>query len=467
VQSEEGPIGNVIVSQKPILVTGRNRVEQALSSLSSQNSRALSGLFEKDEPPGFAAICPLVRLGETEGIALLFLDDITDSERGEWERLVTLATGLYSLRLTIDKLQSLRGADDKAAFGNERVGMILNTVNNHLSAVIGNAELAATDGSLDGRSLNHVQGIIAEAQRAADYLESALGTQRAQPAASRTLISLNDVALSAVNKSQISEGLYLVGGRTREIQMSFDHNNPQVPDSFDLKSLIAEALSRFSAHAEDEDFVTVSTYRQDGDACIDISRHRRNFPAVERVAGFGEYINPQRGLEIRPGDTFLSHIVNKNVLYSYDRFSSAPSYISFRFPSAPDQPAGPLKAVQAKILAIDDQPVILELISAMCQTLGYEVKSVSNGPEGIALAEKERFDVILTDLAMPDMSGLEVARRVKVIQPDTPIILVTGWEVTIDRARLEEAGISEVLYKPFRIEQLTSLVKSTAVSRSS
>ncbi len=105
-------------------------------------------------------------------------------------------------------------------------------------------------------------------------------------------------------------------------------------------------------------------------------------------------------------------------------------------------------------------PVILDLIAAMSQSMGYEVAVASSGPEGIALARRQRFTLVLTDLAMPGMSGLEVAAEIRKLQPDTPIVLVTGWEVTTDRAQLEEAGIVRVLYKPFRIEQLTEIIRS-------
>ena len=76
------------------------------------------------------------------------------------------------------------------------------------------------------------------------------------------------------------------------------------------------------------------------------------------------------------------------------------------------------------------------------------------------MASEASFDIVLTDLAMPGMSGLEVARRIRQLHPHTPIVLVTGWEVNISRAELEAAGITEVLYKPFRIEQLTEIIQS-------
>ncbi|MCK4301250.1 MAG: response regulator, partial [candidate division Zixibacteria bacterium] len=67
---------------------------------------------------------------------------------------------------------------------------------------------------------------------------------------------------------------------------------------------------------------------------------------------------------------------------------------------------------------------------------------------------------------MPGMSGLEVANRVKKLDPDVPVVLVTGWEVAIEPAQLEAAGVSGLLHKPFRIEQLTDIINSAASRQS-
>jgi CheY-like chemotaxis protein len=100
----------------------------------------------------------------------------------------------------------------------------------------------------------------------------------------------------------------------------------------------------------------------------------------------------------------------------------------------------------------------------MCQSMGYEVVTTRSGEEGVKMALATKFDVILTDLAMPGLSGLEVARQIRRTYPSLPIILVTGWERTLDSAQIAAAGITDVLYKPFRIEQLTEVVKSAALA---
>ena len=76
------------------------------------------------------------------------------------------------------------------------------------------------------------------------------------------------------------------------------------------------------------------------------------------------------------------------------------------------------------------------------------------------MAENKSYDLILTDLAMPGISGIDVARKIRVHNPNLPIILITGWEVNLSEEELTLAGISKVLYKPFRIEQLIEIMQS-------
>ncbi|RKX24488.1 MAG: sigma-54-dependent Fis family transcriptional regulator, partial [Candidatus Zixiibacteriota bacterium] len=97
---------------------------------------------------------------------------------------------------------------------------------------------------------------------------------------------------------------------------------------------------------------------------------------------------------------------------------------------------------------------------------GYRVKIATNGEAAIQAVSDSRFDIALIDLAMPGMSGLEVAARIRKIAPDTPIVLVTGWGVDIDTSQLEAIGIKDVLYKPFRIEHLTEKIQSLVLAHS-
>lgn len=116
-------------------------------------------------------------------------------------------------------------------------------------------------------------------------------------------------------------------------------------------------------------------------------------------------------------------------------------------------------AVGASILVVDDQPDLGEMLSAMIRRDGHEVRIARSAQEALGLVDERVPDLVLTDLGMPGMSGLDLADALRVRWPDLPIALVTGWGPTLDLARLEEAKIVDVLGKPFRIAEVRELVR--------
>ncbi len=463
----EGIIGEVANRAEGKFVAGRSAVTRALEGFESGSRERFHALLGERGTPGMLAVCPIMRLDRVAAVAVFLLYDIPESERGEWERLLTLASTLYSMRLTVAE-QGRRMVRTQAAAGGvdqDQLGRLVNEINNHLSAVIGNAELAFSRTDLSGDIEQHLRSIISEAELASRFLKDSLG-KMAAPARPGTLSvveerSLGSILQGVLRRLHVADDLYLAGGRAREITTIFEADHAVSVPEEKMVGFIEEMLNRFGATAADDDVLTTTVYQQGTFLYLDMSRHRRNFPPVEPVAGFGEYQDPDAMLRQRPSDTYLRYLADTDVAYAFDRLTQPPSFLSFRFPAAVPQGATrPEQREKVRILAIDDQTVILDLISAMSQSMGYEVMTASSGPEGIDLARKHRFSIVLTDLAMPGMSGIEAAAEIRKLQPKTPIVLVTGWEVTTDPAQLEAAGIIEVLYKPFRIEQLTDIIRT-------
>jgi DNA-binding response OmpR family regulator len=77
---------------------------------------------------------------------------------------------------------------------------------------------------------------------------------------------------------------------------------------------------------------------------------------------------------------------------------------------------------------------------------------------GLAHFQGGNFDAVLTDLSLPECSGLDVARAVKSMRAETPVVLITGWGRLVDPVRLRESGVDLMLVKPFRLERVISVV---------
>ena len=111
-----------------------------------------------------------------------------------------------------------------------------------------------------------------------------------------------------------------------------------------------------------------------------------------------------------------------------------------------------------KILVIDDEEVILELSMDVLTERQYEVKTASNGSDGTRLFDREKFDLLLTDIRMPDIDGIDVIRHVRSHNKEIPIIVITAHgtlDVAVDALRLGAQGF---LLKPFTPGELRSAV---------
>lgn len=112
-----------------------------------------------------------------------------------------------------------------------------------------------------------------------------------------------------------------------------------------------------------------------------------------------------------------------------------------------------------RILCIDDDPGMRGLMKDLLKSDGHFVATAEGGEAGVeafrtALEARQPFDVVLTDLGMPFMDGLQVARRVKAMSPQTPVILVTGWQGIPSKGAEESVLVDEVLGKPVKIGAL-------------
>jgi len=115
---------------------------------------------------------------------------------------------------------------------------------------------------------------------------------------------------------------------------------------------------------------------------------------------------------------------------------------------------------KGRILVIDDEREVGDVLKDVLTRDGHQVVFCSDGESGIASLEKEAFDLVITDLGMPGISGWEVARLVKHSRPGTPVAMVTGWGDRIDPVDAESRGVDYVVAKPFKRDGIREMVSS-------
>jgi PAS domain S-box-containing protein len=115
-----------------------------------------------------------------------------------------------------------------------------------------------------------------------------------------------------------------------------------------------------------------------------------------------------------------------------------------------------------RILAVDDEEATCNLLRRLLEHEKHTVVTAHSGREAIAALEKDRFDLIISDLGMPDISGLQVTRHAYKLHPEMPIVLSTGWGETVTPQQLEEMHVMALLSKPFSRKDLLAVLDRIA-----
>jgi PAS domain S-box-containing protein len=111
------------------------------------------------------------------------------------------------------------------------------------------------------------------------------------------------------------------------------------------------------------------------------------------------------------------------------------------------------------ILLVEDEPEILNLLRDMLRLKGHHVVAMSDGEKALELIDSSNFDLVLTDLGMPVVSGWEVAKRAKAKNPKTPVVMITGWGAKYEDIDLASRGVDLMLAKPLSCDSLLSSIE--------
>jgi two-component system cell cycle sensor histidine kinase/response regulator CckA len=114
--------------------------------------------------------------------------------------------------------------------------------------------------------------------------------------------------------------------------------------------------------------------------------------------------------------------------------------------------------VGKKILLVDDEPSVSKAIKMLLEHDGFNVQIVNNGEAALALFERDRFHLVITDFSMPGMTGGELASRIKKLRPDQPIIMATASIYKLDDTEHPGRVVDWILDKPFGLQELREAI---------
>jgi two-component system OmpR family response regulator len=118
------------------------------------------------------------------------------------------------------------------------------------------------------------------------------------------------------------------------------------------------------------------------------------------------------------------------------------------------------KTAEARLLVVDDEPSIRELLTASLRFAGFEVHAAGDGAEALKLAEQQRPDLVVLDVMLPDMDGFTVTRKLRERGREMPVVFLTARDETADKVTGLTVGGDDYVTKPFSLEEVIARIRA-------
>jgi PAS domain S-box-containing protein len=397
-----------------------------------------------------------------------FLDgailDITDRKKVEAEK--------QNLEIQLRQSQKMEAIGTLA-------GGIAHDFNNILAAIDGFSELALDDVPKGSLLYDNIEEIRVATRRATDLVKQILTFAR------QTEVEKRPVKFAVI----LEENLKLLRPTIPsniDIRKEIHTQKLVTADPTQLHQIIFNLCSN-AAHAMRTDNGLLSIYLRDlfidmekpeklanlmpgpyFDLCIRDTGHGMTREVMERI--FDPYFTTKnQGDGTGMGLSVVQGIINSmrgavTVESAPDKGTTVHVYLPVL--EKQDQPKekyhDPLTGGTEHILLVDDETALTHMGRQMLERLGYQVTVRNSSVEALALfrTAPERFDLVISDMAMPQMTGDTLAREIMRIRPDIPIILCTGYSDQISQEQAKDKGIHGLLYKPILKHELAASIRS-------
>ncbi len=364
------------------------------------------------------------------------------------------------------------------------VGEIAHDFNNVLALIFGYVELALSDIPESEHARSDLELVLAAGDRARELVARILtysnrtNLKRERLAVTRTVRQALKVVAERVTpgitlKSSFAEDeCFVLGNETElaQIVMNLCNNSLQaIPATGGSIDVTLEAIDEASSFFQQHPGLVrgnhvVLTIRDSGRGMDQATLEKMYLPFFTTSRG-----NDAQALRAGLGLTTVYNIVAsmQGVIFA----SSAPgagSTFQICLPQMVDAqgenkkliPESPVRSAK-RVLFIDDEPAITEMASHILNQSGYKAQFFNDGNEALDYFTRHPhdFDIIVTDLKMPQISGADLASRCAALNPDIPIILTTGFSEKISLSNCSEWGVTTIITKPFSIGQLLTTLE--------
>lgn len=378
-----------------------------------------------------------------------------------------------SLQQAVDDLKAaqerlVRG-ETLRAVGELASGMA-HHLNNLLAVILGRVQLllGKTQAPELRRSLEIVERTTLDG---AEVVRRVQGFARVKPISEPVQVDLNELAQEVLELTQLR---WQAEAQVRGIQINASLEPGPIPTVTGDPASLREVLMNLLLNAIDAlpagGRITIRTWESDGWVRCAVSDTGVGMPEEVRQRALEPFFTTKG-----PKSTGLGLSVSYGIMRRHGgdlRIESVPNQgttVTLTLPvSRTPEPSATEETPEtppAKIMVIDDEPEVRQMLAEILAGQGHLVSQAADGPEGISRFQEDRHDLVFTDLGMPGMTGWQVAAAVKALSPETPVVLVTGWVDHPKAASVEAGRVDAVLMKPFQTTEVAATVARALARR--
>lgn len=344
---------------------------------------------------------------------------------------------------------------------------IAHQFNNILSAILARAQLLSK--KVDDPEIKKNLEIIEKASLGgAEIVRRLLGFSKAEEKKTPKIVDVKNPLEEAIQLTETKwKNEAQAMGKRIEIRKEFEEGLFVKGYSTELREAFVNIILNSIEAIEKEGFIRISSVSKGNRVLVEIKDNGRGIPSSEIDKVFDPFFTTKGVSGTGLGLSFAFGVIKKckGEIKIESGVGKGTTVSIFLLKAKRVRKAKEKKLKEGKIpmniLVIEDEEHVIDLIEEILRMNGYNVSIARTGIEGISKFESERFDLVMTDIGMPGMSGWKVVERIREKDPNIKIGFITGWNIKGEEERLRKLGIDFVITKPFKIEDLLSALSPT------
>ena len=374
--------------------------------------------------------------------AVVLAIDVTEELRAQNERQRERETLLHEERMQAMGVLASSVAHD--------INHALNVIALRMATLRADPQFASAN-----RTLTAVEKMVGDAARIVARLQDLARRRRDRPSEP---VDLSAVLTGAVEMARTEADLAGVRIEARVPPLSLVRGS-----AAELSHVFMSLLARSRGETRSGGSVHVLARQEDSKVIVTIEDEGQGMREHELARLFDPFAGGRRDLGLSIAYAVMARLGGS--ISAHSRPSAGTVFtLSFPLAAAPKHVQRRVTALprRHRVLLVDDEADNLEVLREVLELEGQDVETAQSGPIALARMERgERFDLVLCDVGMPEMSGWEVAREIHERTPDTEVFMLTGWANEIGATDVRRRLVRGVLAKPLDLDALRRLLSST------